>query len=126
MRAMLKALWPELTRPTYSSIRFGGVPAGGTTVGAEMSLGIADQFTAETGLRRKPPWGVSHIMAAPHAAADTRRLLHLRIQHVGGVKEGAFFGADVDEGCLDSGQDGVDATQINVAHHAAGIGSVNQ
>ena len=27
MRATLTAEWPELTRPVYSSIRFGGVPA---------------------------------------------------------------------------------------------------
>jgi hypothetical protein len=29
------------TRPTYSSMIFGLVPAAGTTVGAEMSLGMA-------------------------------------------------------------------------------------
>src|SRR5438094_6521092 len=40
MRATLTALWPELTRPANSSMRFGFVPAAETTAGAEMRRGM--------------------------------------------------------------------------------------
>jgi hypothetical protein len=33
MRATLIYEWPEFTRPAYSSMRFGGVPAAWTMVG---------------------------------------------------------------------------------------------
>src|SRR5262249_46592730 len=32
--------WPELTRPAYSSIRFGGVPAASIRVGLSISVGM--------------------------------------------------------------------------------------
>jgi len=39
MRATLSESWPELTRPTNSSIRFGLFPAATTMDGASISLG---------------------------------------------------------------------------------------
>jgi hypothetical protein len=40
MRATLTEAWPEFTRPAYSSIRLGGVPAACTMAGASISLGM--------------------------------------------------------------------------------------
>jgi hypothetical protein len=40
MRAMLTLLCPELTRPAYSSIRLGLLPALWMTVGCAISLGM--------------------------------------------------------------------------------------
>jgi hypothetical protein len=42
---MLIAEVPEFTRPTNSSITFGGSPAAGTTVGTEMTRAIAINYT---------------------------------------------------------------------------------
>ena len=36
----LTVVSPELSRPTYSSMRLGGSPRAGTVVGVEMSLGM--------------------------------------------------------------------------------------
>jgi hypothetical protein len=40
MRATLTDECPELTRPVYSSMRFGGVPAACTMVGASINFGM--------------------------------------------------------------------------------------
>jgi hypothetical protein len=44
MRATLTLAWPELTRPAYSSILFGLVPAAATIVGAAMSFGTGREY----------------------------------------------------------------------------------
>ena len=42
------------------------------------------------------------------------------------MKEGALFGADVDEGSLDPREDGFDLAEVNVTHRAAGVGTIDQ
>ena len=50
----------------------------------------------------------------------------LRFDQVGGVEEGALFGPDVEEGGLNARQNGVDSAEIDVPHHAAGVGTIHQ
>src|SRR6266576_2860031 len=49
-----------------------------------------------------------------------------RLDQVGGVEEGALFGADVDEGGLDARQNGFDLADVDVANRPAGIGTIDQ
>ncbi len=48
------------------------------------------------------------------------------LEQVGGVQEGALLEPDVDERGLYSGEDGVDATEVDVADGTAMIGTVDQ
>ena len=58
--------------------------------------------------------------------AFARLLVLVRLDQVGGVEKGALFSADVEEGSLDAGEDGLDLTEVNVPHHAAGVGTIDQ
>src|SRR5579864_529213 len=51
IRATLRFKWPEFTRPAYSSIRFGGVPAALITEGAAMTVGMGNPETITLLLR---------------------------------------------------------------------------
>ena len=46
MRATLTAASPEFTRPTYSSMRLGRLPAAAITVGASISFGMVERSHA--------------------------------------------------------------------------------
>jgi hypothetical protein len=45
---------------------------------------------------------------------------------IGGVEEGAFLGAYVDEGSLDSREHGVHPTQVNVTDHASVVWTIDE
>ena len=74
--------------------------------------------------------------AAPAVAAASVLFVHVfvfgllvlvvRLDQVGGVQERALLRPDVDEGRLDAGQHRFDAAQIDVAHAAAGVGTIDQ
>ena len=53
-------------------------------------------------------------------------VLILGKHEVGGMEERTFFGADVDERGLDAGEHCFDASEVDVADHAAGLGAVDQ
>jgi len=56
-----------------------------------------------------------------------RRLVFVfRLDQVRGVEKRALFRPDVDEGGLDPRQHGLDRAQVDVAHHAAGVGTIHQ
>src|SRR5881296_2175714 len=55
-----------------------------------------------------------------------RLVLVLGLDQVGGVEERALFRPDVDECGLDPRQDGLDRAEVDVAHHAAGVGTIHQ
>src|SRR5688572_3564877 len=48
------------------------------------------------------------------------------VDDVGSVQKRTLLGPNVYEGCLDSRKYRFDTTEVNVAHHPAGIGSINQ
>src|SRR5205814_8127296 len=48
------------------------------------------------------------------------------LDQIGGVEEGALFGADIDERGLDARQDGFHLAEVDVAHRAVGIGTIHQ
>src|SRR6266487_5387674 len=50
----------------------------------------------------------------------------VRGDQVRGVEEGALFRPDVDERGLDARQDGFDLAEVDVAHGAAGVGTIDQ
>src|SRR6476646_8100635 len=52
MRATLTDAWPELTRPAYSSIVFGLLPAAAMTVGRGISVGTGFRDSHDAGGRR--------------------------------------------------------------------------
>src|SRR5260370_29569110 len=45
---------------------------------------------------------------------------------MGGGEKGALFGADVDEGRLEAGQDRLDLADIDVANRTMGVGTIDQ
>src|SRR5207302_8755895 len=55
-----------------------------------------------------------------------RLVFVLRFYQVGGMEEGALFGADVDEGRLYPRQDRVHGAEVDVTHRAAGVGTIHQ
>ncbi len=60
------------------------------------------------------------------AVAPVLLVLVLRLDQVGGVQEGALLGSDVDERSLDPRQDSLDFAEVDVAHRAAGVGTIHQ
>ena len=66
--------------------------------------------------------------SSPFLSAPVRRrpVVLVGLDEVGGVQEGAFLGADVDEGGLDPWQHGVDLPEVDVADHAAGVRAIDQ
>jgi hypothetical protein len=52
--------------------------------------------------------------------------LVFRVDEIGGVKERAFFGSDVDERGLNAGEHRFHTSEVDVADHAAGLGTVDQ
>src|SRR5207247_1676160 len=81
-----------------------------------------------------PPW--SHpspsppVAAAPPIAVLVIRVVRLvfvfRFDQVGGVEKRTLFRPDVDERGLNPGQDRVHGAEVDVAHHAAGVGTIHQ
>ena len=59
MRATLIDACPEFTRPAYSSIRLGGVPAAWTRVGASIDLGISLIVAGVLAVTLSGPWVVA-------------------------------------------------------------------
>src|SRR2546430_15059572 len=55
-----------------------------------------------------------------------RLVFVLRFDQIGGMEEGALFGADVDEGRLYPRQDRVHGAEVDVTHRAAGGGTIPQ
>src|SRR5439155_6132642 len=53
-------------------------------------------------------------------------LVLLRLDQVGGVEKGALIRPDVDECGLDPRKHGLDRAEVDVAHHAAGVGTIHQ
>src|SRR5689334_12478969 len=53
-------------------------------------------------------------------------LVLLGLDQVGGVEEGALVSPDVDECGLDSRKHGLDRAQVDIAHHAAGVRTIDQ
>src|SRR6186997_1956218 len=73
MRATLTDEWPEFTRPAYSSIFLGMLPAAAMTVGAGINEGIpgfyARYSAAMPTTRRTLSFGLAGMLAAMLAAA---------------------------------------------------------
>jgi hypothetical protein len=88
MRATLTRLCPELTRPAYSSIRFGLLPAAWTTAGRSMSRGIlclSFQFLVATlmSIKARPAWFITASNLSPNSPADSASRVGTQFMHMG-------------------------------------------
>src|SRR5438309_1437464 len=72
MCAILTSPWPELTRPTYSSISLGLLPAASIRVGLEITTGIQLSFVV-----------TRYWMVDPDAAKSRRRSPQRKVKAVG-------------------------------------------
>ena len=73
-----------------------------------------------------PGFGLGGFLRLVRRAVLLVQLVLLRLHQVGRVEEGALVGPYVDEGRLDPRQDGFDLAEVDVAHRAAGIGTIHQ